>query len=758
MTLQAIIMAGGEGIRLRPLTMNLPKPLCPLLNKPVMGYAVELLRRHGVSRIGATLWYQPQKIRSVFGRGERFGIEMRYFEEKEPLGTAGSVKLARKQIDGTFFVLSGDGLTDCDLTKALNFHKAKGAIATLVLKRVHVPLPYGVVVTDREGRITRFVEKPSWSRAYSDLVNTGVYILEPSVLDLIPDSGMPDFGKDIFPALAAGELPLYGYETEDYWCDVGQMEAYMQAQRDLMDGRVNLPHEAGISERAKVSPTARIEGRCLIGPDTAIGPGAVIRDAVIGSRCVIGEGAAVENACLWDRAAVMDKARVTGSVLCDGASARQGADVMDGCALGKGASAGVRSVLQPGVRVWPYGRVASGEEAAAGAVIRGQQVVRWTEKGAECHGAETICGLCAAYVLETAARRVAVSGSENAFTALTEGALTAAGADVLSAGDASLPMLSYLVRALRQDGGVYAADNVLRFLDRNGQPLPVKTVSAMEQSALRREQQPAFARAGTVRHLSAAEEIYLAGIVPSGGDRPLWSPVMVCSDSRALLRLSETAMERMNVRCARFGLVHQTKFAEGETGFLLDRQGEKLTVYTGEGTLTEEQRILLILLLIERQTGRIYDLHGVPRLAERIGPLLPADESEACLRQKTLLSDALAAALFLTDAMRGGPLSALIKELPEAHVQSMDVPCAPRDKGRILRALCQRTKLPHTLDEGVRFRHEKGYASIVPDSYRNVVRVTGEAADIEFARELCDFYLDQISQIAKESKESETMP
>ena len=209
-------MAGGEGTRLRPLTCHIPKPLVPLLGEPVMGYSIKLLKENGVRDIGATLWYQPEKIRHAFGGGEGYGVSLRYYEETEPLGTAGSVKMAKDEIKEPFFVLSGDGLTDCDLNDALRFHREKKALATLVLKRVPIPLAFGVVMTDGESRVTRFIEKPGWSRVFSDLVNTGTYILSPEIFDYIPDTGAPDFGKDIFPALLAGGLPVYGYETQGY--------------------------------------------------------------------------------------------------------------------------------------------------------------------------------------------------------------------------------------------------------------------------------------------------------------------------------------------------------------------------------------------------------------------------------------------------------------------------------------------------------------------------------------------------------------
>ena len=179
-SMKAIIMAGGEGTRLRPLTCDCPKPMIRLMDRPVMAYALALLKRHGITDVGSTLMYLPERIQSYFGDGSAFGVSMRYFVEKTPLGTAGSMHLAADFLNETFVVLSGDGVTDCDLTQALRFHREKGALATLVLKHVENPLEYGVVIAEAEGRVTRFVEKPGWGEVFSDTVNTGIYILEPA--------------------------------------------------------------------------------------------------------------------------------------------------------------------------------------------------------------------------------------------------------------------------------------------------------------------------------------------------------------------------------------------------------------------------------------------------------------------------------------------------------------------------------------------------------------------------------------------------
>ena len=215
MAMQAVIMAGGAGMRLRPMTCDCPKPLVPLCGAPVMDYALRLLARHGYDRATATLCYRPQDIKSAFGEG-RHGVTLCYSEEKTPLGTAGSVLHALEGDADSVLVLSGDGLTGCDLSDALRFHQRVGAAATLVLKSVDIPLAYGVVVTDERGRILRFIEKPDWSRVVSSQVNTGVYLLEREALALIPKDRPFDFGRELFPLMLQKGMPLYGYPTRAY--------------------------------------------------------------------------------------------------------------------------------------------------------------------------------------------------------------------------------------------------------------------------------------------------------------------------------------------------------------------------------------------------------------------------------------------------------------------------------------------------------------------------------------------------------------
>ncbi len=745
-------MAGGEGVRLRPLTAHTPKPLCPLLGEPVMGYAVKLLKAHGVSEIGVTLWYQPQKIRRAFHKGERYGVKLKYFEEKEPVGTAGSVKLARKQLTDTFFVLSGDGLTDCDLSEAIRFHKEKKALATLVLKRVSIPLPYGVVMTDGDSRVTRFIEKPDWKRVFSDLVNTGVYVLEPDIFDYIPDTGTPDFGKDVFPALLSGGLPVYGYETEGYWCDVGDQRAYLQAQTDLLQGKVHFPHVSGIHENAQIDPSAKVEGDCFIGDGAIIGPGAVIKNAFIGSRAYIGPGAAVENSCLWNDTTVQEKARISGSVLCDGAAVRQGAELSDACALGQRAAVGAFALLRPGVKVWPNFRVAPGAVVSQNVTSGDWIAPQWTSGGAVCDTAESACALCGAYTRVTGGKRVIVSHSgAAALETLTAGAFSAAGVETHMAGESTAAMLGALIRALRLDGGAFASGQSLMFLDRTGCPLSPKQAAAMDACMLRQDAPAAFAHPGIIRPFQGTEEVYLASILPPDAARPLFSPLAVFSDHALLLKWAEAGLRRMGARAVRFASVSEIELRPVETGFLLSPDGSALTVFTSSHTLTQEQKTLLVLALFYQQSGKLYDMPGVPRAAERIAPLALPDDGPQCAAQGAALNDGLFSLFLIADALRDGPLETLLKDLPETHLLSKEIPCSARDKGRILKQLCSQTDLPHTLGEGLRVKHNTGYATIVPDAHRNLVHITSEAVSSEFAQELCDFYSDRIQKMtAKE--------
>ncbi len=303
--MQAIILAGGVGSRLLPLTADLPKPMIPLINKPLMEYSVELLKKHGINDIGITVRYLPQYIKAHFSSGEKWNVNILYFEEEKTLGTAGSVKLAEDKLDDSFIVISGDALTNIDLTKILKYHNAINADVTIVLSKQATPLEYGVVLTDQMGRVTSFCEKPQWESVISDTVNTGIYILKKDVLSKIPSNTEFDFSKDLFPILLKENYRIFGYTTEDYWSDLGTHQSYLSACKDILQGKVfdskyeNIIDEnVTISEKVKLLPPVYIGKNTIINGECTIGP-----NVVVGNNCII-ENSTVDNCLLWDKVIV----------------------------------------------------------------------------------------------------------------------------------------------------------------------------------------------------------------------------------------------------------------------------------------------------------------------------------------------------------------------------------------------------------------------------------------------------------------------
>ena len=302
--MKAMIMAAGVGARLRPLTATMPKPMVPILGKPVMEYGVELLRQHGVRQIIANLHYLPDVIKSYFADGQAFGVEMHYSYEEELLGTAGGVKHNQAFLEtGTFVILSGDGLTDIDLSAMYAYHKRKGALATIALKCVEDVSKYGVVIQDSEGRITAFQEKPKAEAALSNLANTGIYIFEPEIFEFIPAHTFYDFGKELFPRLVEEGLPFYGWETDGYWSDIGSFESYKEAQFHMLNGS---PFHMG--RGSVIADSVALKGNVVIGRNTVVGERCILHDSVILDDVRIGNDATIVDAVIGNGSRIRNKA------------------------------------------------------------------------------------------------------------------------------------------------------------------------------------------------------------------------------------------------------------------------------------------------------------------------------------------------------------------------------------------------------------------------------------------------------------------
>ena len=352
--MKAILLAGGKGTRLRPLTIHTPKPIVPIFNRPFLHYQIDLLKQvPEIDEVILSLNYQPRRIEEIFGDGSDLGIKIRYVVEPAPLGTAGAIKYAGDQLTGSVVVFNGDVLTAIDLAAVLRLHRERRARATIVLTPVQNPSAYGLVETDAAGSIRRFVEKPSPEQITTNHINAGIYVLEPETFDRIPSNVSFSIERSYFPSLIERGETFVAYIYDGYWIDIGTPEKYMQVHRDIMDGRFQASPFAGMAgPRAFVAPDARVEegavveGPCFIDGGVLVKTGARIGPySVIGRQCQIEEEARVEGAVIWQNGRIGRDACLSGAVI--GRNCHIGRN----CQVGPGAVLGDKSSLTDYSRV-----------------------------------------------------------------------------------------------------------------------------------------------------------------------------------------------------------------------------------------------------------------------------------------------------------------------------------------------------------------------------------------------------------------------
>jgi mannose-1-phosphate guanylyltransferase len=341
--LKAVLLVGGLGTRLKPLTDYMPKSIVPLLNRPVLEHTLAYLKHYGVEDVILTLNYLPEMIQAYFGDGKRCGVNLTYCIEKEPLGTAGAVKNAAAYLDSSFYVLNGDLFTDMDLRHMLVFHRARKAAATISLTWVENPSAFGVVETDADRRVKAFIEKPPPGTATTNWINAGTYILEPEVLEHIPDGQPYMFERGLFPALLDMGKPVYGYEYRGYWLDMGRPETYFSLNMDLLNRKINSPLLQEIKDNGiyygkdvTVHPAAEVKGPVVIGEGSRIGRGVRITGpAVIGRECCLEDGVNLENAVIWDRVSIGAGSRLSHCIIGSDAAIGRNSNIAD-CVMNAG--------------------------------------------------------------------------------------------------------------------------------------------------------------------------------------------------------------------------------------------------------------------------------------------------------------------------------------------------------------------------------------------------------------------------------------
>lgn len=354
--MQAIVLVGGEGTRLRPLTFGTPKPMVPILNVPFLARTLERLYEANIRDVILPAGYMPEAIADYFGDGSRIGMKITYVIEATPLGTAGAIKNVQEHITGPFFMLNGDVLTSLDLPAMLAFHKKKGGLGALHLIRVEDPSPFGCVVHDADDRISAFVEKPPKGDEPTDEINAGTYLLEPEILDLIPGGRNVSIERETFPLAIASGRALYAYTTTDYWLDLGRPEQYLAAHRDVLSGAMPLAVEPGLSGAGAaalhghpgITPPVHVDTDVAIDASARVGP-----NVVLGRGCSIGAGAVVRESVLWERVSVGAGARLEETIVASGTTIGAQAKIGRGSVIGHDMTIEPDEVLEPGSRLGP---------------------------------------------------------------------------------------------------------------------------------------------------------------------------------------------------------------------------------------------------------------------------------------------------------------------------------------------------------------------------------------------------------------------
>jgi mannose-1-phosphate guanylyltransferase / phosphomannomutase len=547
---KAIIMAGGEGTRLRPLTCNRSKPMVPVINKPVIEHTINLLRRHKIRDIIISLFYLPENVQNYFGDGSEWDVDITYSVEETSLGTAGGVKKAAGNCTDTIVVLSGDGIIDFDITGILDFHHNRNSPMTIVLKRVSKPTDYGIVITDENGRIERFLEKPSWSEVFSDTANTGLYVISPEIIrNWIPESGKFDFSIDLFPLLQKNGIPLYGYIAHGYWCDIGNLSAYAEVHKHILSGMVNIDFpgikiapDIWIGKDAEIHPRAIIKGPVIIGNFVKIREGAEVSEfSVIGDNCIIEEYASLRKSIILNNTVIGSKCELRGvvvgkrCVLEQHVSIYEESVISDDCRIGAGVEIGA------GIRIWPDKSIEQGTRLDGDIIwgrrekktlfgtdgIEGTFNVKITPEFTAKLG--SAIGAFLGKDSKIAVSRDTTSAGRLIMHAFTAG-LLAMGVDVYDMEIESIPVNRYTTRFLKADMGAYIQISpltelqfiLIRLFDRQGYRVPVSDEKKIENIFFRGDypRKEAF-EIGRLFYPSHHVESYISNMRFYIGDIPL---------------------------------------------------------------------------------------------------------------------------------------------------------------------------------------------------------------------------------------------
>jgi len=709
--MKAIIMAGGFGTRLRPLTCKIPKPMVPMINRPMMEHIIMLLKEHQITEMVVLLFHQAESISNYFGDGTDFGVRINYIRPDADYGTAGAVGMARELLNEPFIVISGDLLTDFDLGGIVEFHNKKKALATITLTRVANPLEYGIVITDQDDRIVRFLEKPTWGQVFSDTINTGIYILQPEIFGLIPFKKEFDFSKDLFPLILSQKKPLYGCITNGYWRDIGNIREYRQAHLDALKGEVRVDIDGdrlnligkdiwvgkGSNINAKNS---RLTGAVIMGKNVTVGQGTHLHDVVIGDDCRIGENAFIEHSIVWSGCSIGDQARIEEAIVCDRAEIGSQAVIEQNAILSSQVKIGNQAQVSANVKIWP-GKSVDDQAVLTSSLIWGDRWLKEFFAGPRVTGLanmemtpEFAAKLGSAYgallgkgsVVLTSRDSHPVSRMIN--RALISGLLSA-GVKVHELRALPIPIVRYQLKTGGDQGGLHTRKSPfdpkmvdIIFFDKDGKDLPAGKIKNLERMFLRED----FARAepedtGIIEFPHRVMEGYREGLlsyIDTQAIREAKYKVVIDYAYGAAAGIFPSILGELGIEVvalnafenpekltksgddfhnAQQRLSQMVQSIKADIGFLLDSGAERVYLVDEQGQIMDEDLALAAVSLLVMKSRKVKEL-AVPvtssRSIEELAEKYQVKVKRSRIDNRSLIEEAAGETVAFVASRRGG--------------------------------------------------------------------------------------------------------
>lgn len=789
--MQAVIMAGGFGTRLRPLTNNIPKPMVPILNKPILEHIIGLLKMHGIKDYVVLLFFMPDKIRDYFGDGRKFGVKIRYVVPDEDYGTAGAVKLSEKFIDDNFIVISGDVLTDFNLSSIASFHKMKDTVATISLYSSKNPLQFGIVLTDAKQRIVRFLEKPSASEVFSDTINTGIYFFRKDIFKYIPAGESFDFSKDLFPSLLRQKIPIYGFKTPGYWRDVGNLEEYIDANMDALRGKLEHFESYGKT------------GSC-ISPKANIDKDSAIEGSVIGSGVKIEAGAVVKNCVLWDNVSIGKDSRLILDVVGRNCSIGRNTRINDYVFVGDNCTIKNNVFVSSSIKIWDNKKIDNNEKITRSVIyddlffsdlFTDSRITGLSNLQINPEFGAKLGSVYGAFVGQ--GKNIIIARDSDYISNMIKRSISSgimsAGANIIDSQVMPIPILRQELKSGEGDGGVFVRKSPfdkrstdIIFFDKDGRDLSGNKTKSVERLFFSEEYKRAdFDKVGTFRYLERANEKYTKHFLAcldvqairkkkfkividySYGIASTIFPSILGEFNMDIVSLSAHLDKEKITRTeeefhkSQKNFYDVVKSLQYDIGFMIDAGGEKIwlvtphrNVFSGERFLT---LVLKMFLIVNRHVKKI----AVPVRATGEVDLVAREFGTEVMRVKDTHYAMMMACddkdvgfvggvfggflfpefLYATDGMfsvakilelvakSGYSIDELDSNTPKLHLLKDNIPCTREEKGTVMRRFMESTmEYPQELIDGVKIFLDKDTTVLCfPDKDRNFVHLNVES-------------------------------